>query len=372
MQPLSKPQIVRIASGFECSMRHPIEAQGGSGATNDPARFVLRFPKGREQSGFFMFALEGVAGKTVQVTIQSDRAGNWTTLNPVFAYVDEQSAAGQTRKHSPVDELLANLDLFRVSPSARTNKQDLVKTANGALLPDTRGQAWSFIEQCSADPKKKTFSLRQTFDAAKGNRVVIAMRYPYTPKLCDAMMRALQQRWEKERQLFQKLPDWGVEEIGKSQGGRPLWVVRIGALGRTPAEQLSKRCVLFYAREHGDEHDSSWVAQGVINYLLGKDPPAVELRKRMIVLAIPLLDPDCAAVNEYEHIIRSFHPNIPTPESNLYAGFFQRWVNAGHRLDITFNLHNVESKEGPHVFPFQFEGRPERWPHAVLATARWD
>ncbi|MCX7010164.1 MAG: M14 family zinc carboxypeptidase, partial [Kiritimatiellaeota bacterium] len=339
------------------------------GTTNDPVRFEIRCPAGREESDFFVFALDGVAGKTIQVKLHTDRARYWTALNPVFAYLDEQWPTHAAAEQPLLNTLLANPDLFEVKPGGTPGQAHLTQATNGAWLPDTHDQKWTFMTQCAADPQRQTFILQHTFAPRAGEHVVVAMRYPYTPQLGDALMRSLQQRWDDERQRAGQPPDWSVEELGKSQHGRPLWLVRIGALGQTPAEQAAKPGVLFYAREHGDEHDTSWVAQGVIDYLLEPGTRATELRRRLLVLVIPMLDPDCAADNEYEHIIRSFHPNMPTPESNQYAAFFRDWVNAGHRLDLTFNLHNVDSNEGPHVFPFQFEGRPERLPHALALHA---
>jgi murein tripeptide amidase MpaA len=56
------------------------------------------------------------------------------------------------------------------------------------------------------------------------------------------------------------------------------------------------------AWSHADEHDSSWVAQGVIEYLLGPKngrphPDAQAIRQRFTVLVLPLLDPDGAVKN---------------------------------------------------------------------------
>lgn len=151
-------------------------------------------------------------------------------------------------------------------------------------------------------------------------------------------------------------------EVGESAEGRPLWLVRIGeALERdpeqadnAPPEQRSERpCILFYAREHPDEHDTSWVAQGVIDFLLSNHRDARAIRRRFTVLVVPILDPDGAVANVYEtDVIRGFDDGEETTETLAWATWLRDWVDAGNRLDLVVNLHNVESGEGPHLFPY--------------------
>ena len=67
-----------------------------------------------------------------------------------------------------------------------------------------------------------------------------------------------------------------------------------------------------------------------------------------------MLDPDGAVANFYEtKVIRAFEDESDRPpEALAYAGWIRDWVDAGNRLDLVFNLHNVESGEGPHLFIF--------------------
>ena len=93
---------------------------------------------------------------------------------------------------------------------------------------------------------------------------------------------------------------------------------------------------------------------------MGSHPDARFIRENCVILVMPLLDPDGAAKNVYNRITHSFHPNRHSDTALEYAEFFLDWVNKGHRLDVAINLHNVESNEGPHVFPYQFEGDEQR------------
>lgn len=46
---------------------------------------------------------------------------------------------------------------------------------------------------------------------------------------------------------------------------------------------------------------------------------------------------------------------MPTALTIAYANFFRSWIDNGGRIDIVFNLHNVESKEGMHLTLAQVE-----------------
>jgi hypothetical protein len=76
---------------------------------------------------------------------------------------------------------------------------------------------------------------------------------------------------------------------------------------------------------------------------------------------LPLLDPDGAVKNLYEtKVIHGFEADYAIHETLIWGQWLRDWVNAGNRLDLTFNLHNVESNEGPQVFPYMFEGGPRK------------
>ena len=358
------PAVV-FSTDFECALNHPFveEADSGTGATpNDPVHFTVTFPPGRQEAGFFLFRLDHVAGKTVRVDLITDRAGNWDTLNPVYAVIDPDR---------PADEQLADPALFVCRPPPQLGKDiNLPQGLGGSELPITHGvfQEWQYMPRSGVDEKRKLFRVEHTFKKDEAS-VLVAMKVPYTPLLLDRLMADLQTRWEKEDAKSQRTtPDWAVVKVGESTEGRPLWLVRIGeAVERDPdqppfapppEEKRSKRpVILFYAREHADEHDTSWVTQGVIDFLLSDHRNAKAIRKRVTVLVVPLLDPDGAVKNLYEtDVIRAFEDESDRPpEAIAFAGWFREWVDAGNRLDMVFDLHNVESGEGPHLFIYMHD-----------------
>lgn len=322
------PGDVVIRSDFESGLQHPITRLG-------PARFEVRLPGERQTNGFFLFQLSGMAGKTVQIDFISPRAErNWGSLNPVYSYgaIDDPA------------NFVADIEV----PNARKS----VKGANGVFLPRTNvpnspdpinAQAgWRYVTTTWEEGDRVCF--RQEFTASN---VYVAMKVPYTPALCDAYMHEMIRRLEGVEK--EAAAPYKVYEVGQSEEGRPLWLVEF------TSSKPDSPTVVFYAREHADEHDTSWVAQGVLEFMSSTAPAAIAVRSRFNVIIIPLLDPDLAVDNEYEGVIRSFHPNSPTRESLAFGNFFAAWIDSGRTLDVVFNLHNVESGEGEHLFPFQFE-----------------
>ena len=184
-----------------------------------------------------------------------------------------------------------------------------------------------------ADEASKTLILRQRFE---DDSVFVAMRPPYKPAYHDRYLESLRAN-----------PLARVHTVGYSPAGRPLSVVQIGGL--TDEEARDDPCILLYAREHGDEHDTSWAVRGAIDYLLSDERFARRLRRNVTFLLIPLLDPDGATRSQYENMMRSFHREKATPETRAWVRFFKDRADRMHRLDLVLNLHNVESSEAGHL-----------------------
>jgi hypothetical protein len=308
---------VRIVSGFEAST--PIYV-----ASVSPTHLVVELltPGLRD---WFMFRVEGAAGKTIRMDVtggyKTDE--NWSlhewSVDPVYTSVPDLS--------DPAAYAAGNSDS---APPA---------TAwNGPALSATNGQQWHYIRDVWSDPY--TLSFVQRFDS---DSVTVAMRVPYPPSYNQRYLAQLAAN-----------PLAQVIEIGRSAQNRPLLLVKIGA------ERRDKPCVVVYAGEHADEPDASWVAQGVVEYLLSNSADAARLRRQFTFLVIPVLDPDGAAAGIHQGMIISFATARATPESIAYADYFQNWINAGHRLDLVLDLHNVQSSEGPHVFCALMEYGGER------------
>lgn len=316
---LSEPDI-RLVMGFECSEELAVEKVS-------PTHFVIDVNTRRVLRNWFLFKIEGAAGRTVRIDFKNAQLWKWSTLNPVYSYVTDLDDPA-----SFASELVAD-------PRP-------VMAANGPILPDTSGQKWHFVSQVWMPPSRPrvgTLSMVQTFER---DSAYVAMKYPYTPGYNAAFLASLENN-----------PYAQVFTVGYSEEGRPLQIVKIG--GDEEADR-ERPCVLMYGREHATEHDTSWVVEGAARYLLSDDPEAVTLRERVTFLLIPILDPDGAAAGVYDHLNGSFRRRNAAPEALAYAAWFEQWVDDGKRLDVALNLHNMESAEMGHMHCSYIDpGRPE-------------
>jgi hypothetical protein len=315
-QPVA-PSGLRVISGFECS------APVGQVDTLEPDHLLIRLGDAVNFDGW-LIRLEGVAGKTVRIDIKCTRKLNkWKTLNPVYA-------RGDLDLNDPA--------LYVAEPS-----KGEVRSTAGVRLPDTAGQQWHYI----ADAKlvdNTTFTMTQTFDT---DTVWLGNRVPHPPGYEQRFMRGLAGN-----------PLVKVVEIGTLDSGRPLLMAQIDGDGDAAAVK-TKPCVLIAGGEQAIQVDGMWSAQGAIEYLLGDDDAAKQLRQHCRFLIIPMLDPDGTA-NMNMRFAGSFFARRAGAAAIAYASFFQRWVAAGNRLDAVLEVHNVQSLESPHLSRAYIEGGPGR------------
>jgi hypothetical protein len=301
---------VKIVTGFECST--PLEIEKIS-----PTHFAVKITTDSTLRNWFMFRVEGAKGKTVRIDIKDAPLNKWWSLNPVWSS-------------------LASIDDPATFHKVTSDKKyPAMQAYNGPLLPDTSAQNWHYISDVwSTDQqpdKTGTYCFVRTYET---DGEYLAMRPPYTPKYNEAYLKSLEDR-----------PGVKVIEVGKSKQGRPLQIVQIGE-----GDPKKAPCVVIYAREHANEQDSSWAVWGAIEHVLQDSERANALRKSFTFLFIPLLDTDGAAASKYEVITQDFvYTGRSGPESLAFAAFFKKWVDDKNRLDIIFNLHNVESSESGHI-----------------------
>ena len=304
---------IRLTAGFPCSPNTLVVTCTG------PAHFEVRFPGGgRMNTGWFLFRVfrvEHAPGAAVRIDLAGAPIRKWRTLNPVYCATDDLSDPANYTVEEP------------------ETREDPQPARNGPLIPDTSGQRWQFITDVEADEASKTLVLRQQFE---DDSVFVAMRPPYTPDYHERYLDSLREN-----------PLARVHTVGYSNWGRPLNVVQIGGL--TDEEARDNPCILLYAREHADEHDTSWAVRGAIDYLLSDGRFPRRLRRNVTFLLIPLLDPDGAARSQYENMMRSFHREKSTHENEVWVEFFKDRADKMYRLDLVLNLHNVESSEAGHL-----------------------
>jgi hypothetical protein len=307
---------IEVSSNFECGT--PVNVQRLSSSELHIAVNATAPP-----GCWFMFRVEGAAGRIVRIDLTGNHnvdISKWQSLNPVYSDGDQ-------------------LDQLDAPPDGVSDNSPTITAWNGTTLPLTSGQVWHFIPDVWMQ-NSTTLSFVHRF---LSNHTYIAMRVPYTPSFNEAALGRLA-----------KNPRVKLIHPGRSKGGRPLLLVQIG--NTDLSGERAKPCILVYAGEHADEPDAMWTALGIARFLSSDDPEAQRLREDVNFLVVPMLDPDAAAAAIHENIIGKFLVNNRTQESITYANWFEGWANAGRRLDVVFDLHNIQSEEGPNLFCALLEG----------------
>ena len=83
-----------------------------------------------------------------------------------------------------------------------------------------------------------------------------------------------------------------IDSIGQSLDNNKLYMLIITNFEDSFDTLANKKAIIFTARVHPGESSSSFVIQGVIEFLLSNETKAISLRKNYIFKIIPMLNPD--------------------------------------------------------------------------------
>lgn len=245
-----------------------------------------------------------------------DAKGHWMADDPFLPVADRDAGTGQT----PVQQA--------VPPD----------TAAQFLFPDGAAwYPWREVAQAHALSGVNVFRMTETFNQPTAT---LAMRVPYPYQYQQGMLERLQAA---------KLPGVFIDQLGQTPGEHTLSIIRLEPPDPTAAP-TDRPTILAYAREHATEPDGSWVVDGMLRWLLSDDLTAKSARQQYDWLLIPLLDPDDAAKTQYTNANHFSNKPPVRPEAVAYATYLVRRIDAGQRLDVVMNFHNIECTEGPNLF----------------------
>ena len=166
-------------------------------------------------------------------------------------------------------------------------------TVDAAGLKQSRDRA---IGSYWALPDRMTFSYDQTnwlhSGIGKNNKtsstwaikkperstVWVAWGAPYTPS--------------NSKSLSERLPPEICKPfiLCKTRGGREVQAMKVTSLKNTP-----KKVIWIQARQHAWESGSSWVGEGLMEWISGDSEKAIKFRDRAIVYFVPIMDVDNVA-----------------------------------------------------------------------------
>jgi hypothetical protein len=306
---------ITVDSDFDCATQVDGEEDSPNHVTVTLQQFEL---------DWWMFRLDGVAGKTVTIDIHprpGPRASlkNWKTLTPVYSEATD----------------LNDPATFATGPL----KVDTTINRQGVHIPSTDEQKWHYVKDSSL--QGDTFTMTQSFTA---DSACIAGRVPYPPGFSAKFIDGLAAN-----------PRAKVIDLGKTPESRPIRIVQIGPTDE--ASQTSKPCIILAGGEQAYQPDGMWACQGCIEYLLGDSDQAKAMRDRYIFLIIPMLDPDGTADSK-PNFVGSFRVDTDNPIAVAYADWLQARVLSGGRIDLVLELHSLQSGESRHLQRVAFKGLP--------------
>jgi len=206
-------------------------------------------------------------------------------------------------------------------------------------LMSTDQRHWSYLPESSVEwlPEEPALRLKLLVGSP---RVWIAHQVPYT----NAHVAALSKEASKDRAFRD-------ESIGKSVEGRTLrlWTIH-DAPGAAPGP---KPVVWLMFRQHAWETGSSFAAEGLVRWLLGRDEDAKAARRKIVWKILPTADPDGLAHGgvrfnrngydlnrNWDRVLPDKMPEIAAQQRAIYS-----WLDAGHKVDLFLTVHNTETAE---------------------------
>ncbi|MGC9328354.1 MAG: M14-type cytosolic carboxypeptidase, partial [Candidatus Hinthialibacter sp.] len=207
-----------------------------------------------------------------------------------------------------------------------------------AVSYDQKNWAWikrRFIQPHPADLNLVRYSFTHVFAA---DRAWLAFSPPYGNQQLDALVEEIK---DHPHVTIQTLCSTPLENL-------PIPIMTI-----TDPEMPNneKRCVFVLAREEALESASSWLCEGLIQFLLSEDPAPAALRRRCIFLFVPILDRDGVALGTAVHPLdrkgKTVYWTEAWPETSYsfyeqrqLKRFLQTWKDGGKKIDYSLRIHS--------------------------------
>ena len=188
------------------------------------------------------------------------------------------------------------------------------------------GRRWRSIPTDALPGDRVRLSVKMQSDS-----LFIARLEPYRLSDLDRLMNSIREN-----------PRVEISTIGKTVGGRPLDVVRIG-------DRRAPYRVFVRARAHPWESGSSWVAEGLIERLLKDDPQAKLFLDRYALYVLPMANKDGVArgMTRFNLLGKDLNRNWDAPadadvapENAALERWLEQMIAAGQKPQLALELHN--------------------------------
>jgi murein tripeptide amidase MpaA len=95
----------------------------------------------------------------------------------------------------------------------------------------------------------------------------------------------------------------------KTLAGNNLEMLIITNFNNSQDNIAKRKCVILTSRVHPGESNSSFIIEGIINYLISYEEGARLLRERFVFKIIPMLNPDGVIIGNYRCSLSSHDLN---------------------------------------------------------------
>lgn len=233
--------------------------------------------------------------------------------------------------------------------STRNNGQDTGKPLSSdwampiAAAVSDDGNTWRQTELGTRETDRIFYPIEGT-----GGPLWVAWGPPFTPRETEALITEAEQSRPDLVHPF---------TLAKTREGRPVRALRIVAEG----DAKTKPAVWMHARQHAWESGSSWVARGLVEWLLSDAGEAKQLRDSAEIVLVPIMDVDRVVTGDggkeadpHDHN-RDWSETPHYPEVAAAQDHLKAFAAEG-RLAVFLDLHNPASRD---LRPFFFVGPPD-------------
>lgn len=268
----------------------------------------------------------------ISADFENGALGGWRVDEDGYIELRHAPGAGEIWYHFRLDGVRGQHVRF-VFPRARNDH------FGGANLPVYSYDQvhWAYVSQRNitpypGDPTRVRFEFEQTFSQ---DRVWLAYAPPFTNTLLDQITREVAEHPNVETEILCLAP--------KSQRPIPIFTIE------SPAEP--KQTLLALGREDACETAGSWLAWGMMRFLLSGDIVADAIKRKARFLILPIFDVDGVAEGSAVHPFPLREEGVFWTETwpeTLYSFYEQRQMkehlqaqkDRGIEIDYAFRLHS--------------------------------
>jgi hypothetical protein len=240
---------------------------------------------------------------------------------------------------------------------------DLPTRNNGRLTDKPLAASWAMPGRASFStdagktwkhtPPGRRAGVRMEYEVvAENGGVLVAWGPPFTSANAEELIATVEKVAPSAAKRF---------ELCRTRAGRIVPALRIS---EAVASDIKPYGIWIDARQHAWETGSSWVARGLVEWLVSDDEAAVWLRQHSETIVVPILDVDNVETgnggkeadprdHNRDWSDTPFYPEVAAAQARL------RQFAAEERLDLFVNLHNPAPGDSQ---PFFFCGPLELLP----------